>query len=232
MPMRRMTSLSPVFVCKSNSSYSVKEISKQICQTHFLVLRFWLKHMKRVFTLVSLAFATTACFMGASPEKTKKPAAAAPAKTHKAGSRTAKSRAGSSAASAVKVRYVRGRNGKLVRVAAKIPSAPSYQLHPDSERYQQIQQALSDKGYYKGEVNGQWSDDSVDALKRFQADQKLDDDGHLSALTLIGLGLGPKHDRDLSAPAAAATPAIVPGSSAPKTGSSVTPPVPSVPNQP
>ena len=72
---------------------------------------------------------------------------------------------------------------------------------------QQIQQALTDKGYFKGEVNGQWGDDSVDALKRFQADQKLDDDGHLNSLTLIGLGLGPKHDHDASAPAVAATPA-------------------------
>ncbi|MDQ2841214.1 MAG: peptidoglycan-binding protein [Acidobacteriota bacterium] len=72
--------------------------------------------------------------------------------------------------------------------------APSYQLHPDPERYQQIQQSLADRGYFKGEVNGQWNDDSVDALKRFQADQKLDTDGKINALTLTGLGLGPKHD--------------------------------------
>src|ERR1700761_7151770 len=70
---------------------------------------------------------------------------------------------------------------------------PTYQQHPDPERYQQIQQALADHGYFKGQVNGQWGDDSVDALKRFQADQKLDDDGKISALTLTGLGLGPKH---------------------------------------
>jgi peptidoglycan hydrolase-like protein with peptidoglycan-binding domain len=83
---------------------------------------------------------------------------------------------------------VRGR-GRTRRV-----SAPSYQTHPDPERYQQIQQALADKGYYKGDVNGQWNDDSSDALKRFQADQKLDSDGKINALTLRGLGLGPKHD--------------------------------------
>ncbi len=80
-----------------------------------------------------------------------------------------------------------------MRVARTAPT-PSYQLHPDAERYQQIQQALAAKGYFTGDVNGQWGDDSVDALKRFQADQKLDDDGHLNALTLIGLGLGPKHE--------------------------------------
>ena len=72
--------------------------------------------------------------------------------------------------------------------------APSYQLHPDAERYTQIQQALTDRGYFKGPVNGQWNDDSVEALKHFQADQKLETDGKLNAHTLTGLGLGPKHD--------------------------------------
>lgn len=98
---------------------------------------------------------------------------------------------------------------------------PSYQLHPDPERYQQIQQALSDRGYFHGQVNGQWGEDSVDALKRFQADQKLENDGKLNALTLTGLGLGPKHMGASPAgqPAAgssAVTPAPAP-QSAPKT---------------
>ncbi len=84
-------------------------------------------------------------------------------------------------------RYVKGR-----RSGRK--SGPSYQLHPDPERYQEIQKALADRGYFKGEVNGQWGDDSVDALKRFQADQKLPDDGKINSLSLIGLGLGPKHN--------------------------------------
>ncbi|MBV8549975.1 MAG: peptidoglycan-binding protein [Acidobacteriaceae bacterium] len=79
------------------------------------------------------------------------------------------------------------------RAAKHTPPAPSYQLHPDPERYQEIQQALAGKGYFKGDANGQWGDDSVDALKRFQADQKLDPDGKINALSLIDLGLGPKH---------------------------------------
>ena len=85
---------------------------------------------------------------------------------------------------------LRSRAGRRVRT----PPAPAYQLHPDPERYQQIQQSLADRGYFKGEGNGQWNDDSIDALKRFQADQKLDNDGKINALTLTGLGLGPKHD--------------------------------------
>lgn len=80
------------------------------------------------------------------------------------------------------------------RSAVHAPPAPSFQLHPDSERYAQIQRALTDRGYYKGEADGNWNDDSTDALKHFQADQKLEADGKINALTLTGLGLGPKHD--------------------------------------
>ncbi len=94
----------------------------------------------------------------------------------------------------------RSRSSHRSRAHAK--PAPSYQLHPDSERYQEIQKALADRGYFKGDVNGVWGDDSTDALKRFQADQKLPDDGKISALTLIGLGLGPKHDGKLGTSAA------------------------------
>jgi peptidoglycan hydrolase-like protein with peptidoglycan-binding domain len=58
----------------------------------------------------------------------------------------------------------------------------------------QIQQALRDKGFYTGPVNGDWGPDSIAALKRFQADQKLTPDGKLGALSLIALGLGPNRD--------------------------------------
>ena|ERR1700761_1782509 len=92
---------------------------------------------------------------------------------------------------------------KVVARSRRATPRPTYQLHPDPERYQQIQQALADRGYFKGQVNGQWGDDSVDALRRFQADQKLLDDGKISALTLTGLGLGPKHDGVSTTPAAA-----------------------------
>lgn len=99
------------------------------------------------------------------------------------------------------------------------PAAPAYQLHPDSDRYAEIQKALADRGYFKGEVNGQWKDDSVDALRRFQTDQKLDSDGKIDSLTLIGLGLGPKHDGSL------VTPHPAPAATAPATApTDVTPP--------
>jgi peptidoglycan hydrolase-like protein with peptidoglycan-binding domain len=62
---------------------------------------------------------------------------------------------------------------------------------------------LADKGYFKGSVDGRWAPDSVDALRRFQADQSLEPDGKLGALSLIALGLGPKR---LSAQSTPATP--------------------------
>lgn len=71
---------------------------------------------------------------------------------------------------------------------------PSYQTHPTAERYKEIQQALADKGYYKGQVDGNWSGDSMDALKKFQTDHQLDNEGKITSLSLIQLGLGPKHD--------------------------------------
>jgi N-acetylmuramoyl-L-alanine amidase len=73
----------------------------------------------------------------------------------------------------------------------------------------EIQQALADKGYYSGPVNGLWGPECVAALKRFQEDQNLAPDGKLGALSIIALGLGPKRQlaTELSAnPPAAAHP--------------------------
>jgi len=48
------------------------------------------------------------------------------------------------------------------------------------------------KGYFHGQLNGEWGSDSTDALKRFQAEQNLQPDGRLNSLSLIAMGLGPK----------------------------------------
>jgi Putative peptidoglycan binding domain len=131
------------------------------------------------------------------------PCAAVPAKTKstvKKTSTTAKS------PSVRKTSAGKGSAGaKSRRRAARKPAGPTYQTHPDTGRYQEIQQALTERGYYKGEANGQWNDDSVEALKHFQADQKMEPDGKINSLSLIGLGLGPKHDG--STVASSSTPA-------------------------
>lgn len=71
------------------------------------------------------------------------------------------------------------------------------QQAPTPERYRELQQALADKGYFQGSVDGSWGPDSVDALKRFQKDQNLGDSGKLDSVSIIALGLGPR--RNLSA---------------------------------
>lgn len=81
---------------------------------------------------------------------------------------------------------------------------PPAQQQPTADRYREIQQALSDKGYFQGPVDGAWNPGSVEALKRFQKDQNLDPDGKIGSLSLIALGLGPKRG------VASAQPAVEP----------------------
>lgn len=83
-------------------------------------------------------------------------------------------------------------NAKTSKTSKSRHTRRSYQQTPTPERYREIQQALVSKGYFHGEPNGEWSSDSQDALKRFQADQHLTADGKLSSMSLIALGLGPK----------------------------------------
>ncbi|MGH9640723.1 MAG: peptidoglycan-binding domain-containing protein [Bryobacteraceae bacterium] len=86
--------------------------------------------------------------------------------------------------------------------------ASSYQSHPTRARYQQIQQALADKGFLKpDDVDGFWGPKSIDAMERFQAAQKLPNDGNIDALTLTALGLGPKHKSQIPVTAASSPPA-------------------------
>jgi peptidoglycan hydrolase-like protein with peptidoglycan-binding domain len=75
-------------------------------------------------------------------------------------------------------------------------------LHPTLARYKQIQQALKDKGYYLGAVDGNWGPESVSALQRFQTEQGIDNEGKITALALIGLGLGPKYKHVITLPVA------------------------------
>jgi hypothetical protein len=150
-------------------------------------------------------------------------AAPVPAKqssVDKANSRTIKSRSAKRAPvrRVVSRRKVNGRWVTVTRVVRASPG-PSYQLHPDPERYQEIQKSLAERGYFKGDVNGQWGDDSTDALRRFQEDQKLPvADGKISARSLTGLGLGAKHDGSSVPPSVSSGP--------PSSGPPVVPPPP------
>ncbi len=80
------------------------------------------------------------------------------------------------------------------------------QQQPSEERTREIQQALAAKGY-EVEPNGVWGPQSVEALKKFQEDQRINNmsgRGKLDSLTLIALGLGPRTEP----PPASASPAV------------------------
>ena len=75
-----------------------------------------------------------------------------------------------------------------------VASWRSTQKAPSPERYKEIQQALASKGYLQPDASsGVWDNSSVSALKKFQEDQSLEPSGKLDSLSIIALGLGPRH---------------------------------------
>ncbi len=127
---------------------------------------------------------TSASSKTAGTSKTAAKATTKTKSTSNAKSGTTSSAKGTASASSKTSKH--GRKTAVVR-------RPSYQTAPTPERYQQIQQSLADRGFYKGEVNGLWGADSVDAMKRFQESQNLPDDGKITSKALIELGLGSTH---------------------------------------
>jgi peptidoglycan hydrolase-like protein with peptidoglycan-binding domain len=156
--------------------------------------------------LALFAIASSLAATPATPHKRRHPAKAA-------ASTSAQKRPGvaTKAASAKSAKTTARRKGKVSHTAAR-----SYQQAPTPDRYKEIQQALASKGYYKGEPNGTWGEDSADALKRFQADQSLMPDGKINSLSLIALGLGPKRLTAKSDPAPQAGAPVPPPSNPPQ----------------
>jgi len=129
----------------------------------------------------------------------------APAKTGAAASKTgaapktAATKTGTAARTAVRPATKTGTRTVASRTARKtaVPRTTwrNRQNTPTPERYKEIQGALVAKGYLQSEqAVGVWGESSTDALKRFQADQNLEATGKINSLSLIALGLGPKHD--------------------------------------
>jgi peptidoglycan hydrolase-like protein with peptidoglycan-binding domain len=75
------------------------------------------------------------------------------------------------------------------------------QTAPTADRYREIQEALVTRGYLSAEdATGAWGPSSTEALKRFQGEQTLDSTGKIDSLSLIALGLGPRHDSAVAMP--------------------------------
>ena len=64
------------------------------------------------------------------------------------------------------------------------------QAAPTPERISEIQEALARKGAFAGTATGKWDDDTVEAMRKFQASNGLNPSGRLDAPTLQKLGLG------------------------------------------
>jgi hypothetical protein len=149
---------------------------------------------------VVLAMGTAAWAGGSNtaPSRTtsaaKKPATAVVRKTSTASRNklAAKKPASSTAAAAAK----RSAKAPVVRTSWR-----NRQATPTADRYREIQEALVARGYLASEdASGSWGSSSSDAMKRFQADQTLESTGKIDSLSLIALGLGPRHDAAVSVP--------------------------------
>jgi hypothetical protein len=122
----------------------------------------------------------------------KKPVSTRPAtNSHTAASSSSRPAAGRTTSTVVKTASSHG-----VRKAP--PARTTWrarQTSPAPERYKEIQEALVSKGYLSPDAaNGAWNPESTEALKRFQGEQNLDSSGKINSLSLIALGLGPKHE--------------------------------------
>ena len=91
----------------------------------------------------------------------------------------------------------KGRSSKSSKSGKSAAAATTWrnrQLAPSQERYKEIQTALAQKGYLKTAPTGMWDASSIDAMKQFQTSRKMSPSGKVNSASLIGLGLGPKHN--------------------------------------
>lgn len=123
---------------------------------------------------------------------TSKPASKSTSASHTTHSATAKTKSASSSTSS--------RRGKKSKKTAK-----RGQQKIDSERTQQIQEALIKQHYLSGEPSGKWDPATEDALRKFQTDNGWQNKTVPDSRALIKLGLGPSHDHLLNPESAMTT---------------------------
>lgn len=148
--------------------------------------------------LLLLALAVLTALFAQSPSK-------APAKKSPPAKSAAKKAAPAKKSTAKKAAP---RKTTTARRRAPVKKAPPRQAMPEADRIREIQQALAERGY-PVEPTGKWGPDSIAALKRFQEDHEINNlsgRGKLDPLTLIALGLGPRHEP--ASPPAPAAPVV------------------------
>jgi hypothetical protein len=114
----------------------------------------------------------------------------------------APARKGTTAASARKPgTTTKSASSRGKKTPAKRVTWRNRQMTPSPDRYREIQGALASKGFLNPEdATGNWNQASSDALKKFQSEQNLESTGKINSLSLIALGLGPKHETAAAAP--------------------------------
>lgn len=85
---------------------------------------------------------------------------------------------------------VRSTRGKT-RAIPKSSRARLARLHLQSDRVEEIQQALIGAGYLNGSASGTWDDATRDAMRRYQSENGFSATGLPDAKSLMKLGLGP-----------------------------------------
>ena len=151
--------------------------------------------LRKAIALLAVTLTYTAG-VGAAATKKKSTHHKSPAPTHKSSKlNKSKKPAGS-------------HHSKSSRTARRAPTSTwrAGQMEPTPDRYKEIQEALAQRGYLHEEATGKWDQESGDALRRFQQDQSIEPSGKLDSLSLIALGLGPKHDASAASPRATPQP--------------------------
>jgi hypothetical protein len=79
--------------------------------------------------------------------------------------------------------------GKEQTVRSSTYSSSTASSRYDPTTVRNVQQALNDKGYNPGSVDGQWGPNTEDAVRRFQQASGLPQTGELEGSTLTALGV-------------------------------------------
>ena len=84
---------------------------------------------------------------------------------------------------------IAGKNGTASSSTSSSSATPA---RYDPTLVRDVQQALNDKGYNAGAVDGQWGPATEDAVRRFQQATNLPQTGELERSTLAALGVAPQ----------------------------------------
>jgi len=178
--------------------------------------------------LLAAVAAGACCVCAAAAQTTPQKSATTPHKSptrsaHKSssaqGSHTSASHAASSAPAPKSAR-----TGTSKSSSRKKSKRVKGQAAPTPDRISEIQEALLKKGAFTGTPTGKWDDDTVGAMRKFQASSGLNPTGKLDAPTLQKLGLG-------SQTAGLAAPKPPPNSANRLLNTTSTPPEPSEPRE-